>query len=105
MAYENEICVAIRQRALIKIYYLDLLPGWRIVEPYTLGYNKADHLLLNGWFDAGASVSGEGPGFRDYLTDKITSLEILPEHFTQPKSGYVPLGGKKFRNVLCDLSI
>ena len=104
MAWDGLICAAIQNRNLVRIYYADQEPGYRIVEPYTLGYNLAGHLMLNGWYVSGASVSGAGPGFRDYLTDKISSVDILPNHFDQPAPGYVPLGGKKFRQVLCDFS-
>ncbi len=104
MADSSLICAAIRGRNLIQIYYYDPVAGYRIVEPYTVGFNRADHLMLNGWYVDGASASGEGPGFRDYLLDRITSVEILNQHFDQPAPGYVPLGGKKFRSVVCDFS-
>ncbi|MFP5210460.1 MAG: WYL domain-containing protein [Acidobacteriota bacterium] len=105
MADSSVICAAIQGRNLIQIYYYDPEPGYRIVQPYTLGYNRANHLMLNGWFIEGASASGEGPGYRDYLLDKISTVEILNQHFAQPAPGYVPMGGKKFQSVLCDLSM
>ncbi len=105
MSTDSLICSAIQGRHLIQIYYIDPAPGYRVIEPYTLGYNRADHLMLNGWFLGGESASQEGPGYRDYLLEKISSLDILNEHFQEPKPGYVPMGGKKFRSVVCDLSM
>lgn len=105
MIARDVICDAIRGHNLVRLYYYDAAPGDRIVEPYTLGLDKAHVLILNGWFRSGSSQSVEGPGFRDYLVEKICAFEVLDEHFGRAQAGYIPLAGKKFQSVLCDLSL
>jgi hypothetical protein len=86
---QSPICDAIRSRNLLRINYSgDNAPGYRIVEPHTLGYNTADHLSLNGWFLAGMSESQEGEGWRDYLLSEIASITPLPQKFSGPRPGY-----------------
>ena len=93
----ESICAAITERRLLKFYYVDDEPGcYRVIEPYTLGWNTADQLILDGWFDAGASASNEAPGFRDYLIKKMTSLAVLEKHFIGPQPGYVLWGARNF---------
>jgi predicted DNA-binding transcriptional regulator YafY len=95
------LCTAIGSMKLVRFYYDDEAPGIRIVEPHMVAYNRKNHIALSGWFLQGESASGEGQGWREYLIDKISSLSVLEDHFSQPRPGYKPDGGKTFHNVQC----
>ena len=98
------ICGAIATRNLIQFYYSsDQAPGYRIVEPHMVAYNSANHLALSAWYLSGASESGEGPGWREYLISGISSVTVLPSTFSGPRPGYKPDGGKSFHNIQCAL--
>jgi predicted DNA-binding transcriptional regulator YafY len=98
------ICQAIQERRLLQFYYSgDAAGGVRIVEPHTLGYNKANNLALSAWFLGGASESQKGQGWREYLVESMSGVTILDQHFAGPRPGYVRGGGKLFRSVVCEL--
>jgi hypothetical protein len=86
---------------LVRFYYQDEVPGVRVVEPHMVAYNQRGNLSLSGWFLAGASASGDGQGWREYLLDNISSLSVLPDRFVQTRPGYRRDGGKLFHNVQC----
>lgn len=97
------ICDAIAKRLLIQFYYSgDKVPGVRVVEPHMLAYNRRDNLALSAWFLGGATESG-GAGWREYLLSEMSEITILSEHFSGPRPGYRPDGGKTFHNVQCAL--
>lgn len=75
--------------------------GLRIVEPYMIAYNEKNHLVLNGWFDAGTSKSATGPGWREYEIAKISQVVILDQKSTFTQPDYKPNGGEKFHSVQC----
>jgi WYL domain len=97
------LCDAIKSRNLVRFYYNGSTPGYRTVEPHMIAYNRRENLALSGWFLGGASESQEGPGWREYILDNISSLAVLPDHFAGPRPGYQPDGGKTFHNVQCAL--
>jgi len=102
---QNTLCSAIASHNLVRFYYAsEKSPGIRIVEPYMIAYNQRNNLILSAWFLEGASASKSGaerPPWREYMLDKISSLSILEQTFAPPRPGYVPDGGKIFRNVQC----
>ncbi len=75
----------------------------RIVEPQIFGVNRKGNEILSAWFVRGYSESRERSSWRDYLLSEITKLKILEEPFRGPRPGYVPGGGKKFKEVYCEL--
>jgi predicted DNA-binding transcriptional regulator YafY len=98
------LCAAIRSRNLVRFYYTgDDVPGYRIVEPHMVAYNQGERLTLSAWYLGGASESGTGSGWRDYLLSEMTSVATLPQQFSGPRPGYRPDGGKTFHNVQCAL--
>lgn len=101
MPNQNALCAAIASMHLVRFYYEDEAPGFRVVEPHMVAYNRANNLTLSGWFLRGESASGEGQGWREYLLDSINSLSILDEKFAHPRPGYKRDGGKTFHNVQC----
>lgn len=101
---QTSLCGAITSRNLVQFYYSgDKSPGLRVVEPHMVAYNRRDNLALSAWYLSGASESGEGPGWREYLLSEMTSLTVLPAQFAEPRPGYKPDGGKTFHNVQCAL--
>lgn len=97
---DDLIAVAIRDRRLIRFYYAATSsPGVRTVEPHVLGTNRKGSLALSAWFLRGESASAEGPGWREYLLDSVSEVEVLDEVFEGPRPGYRPGGGRNFTSV------
>jgi len=101
MSSVNELCSAISSMHLVRFYYEDQAPGFRVVEPHMVAYNRRNNLALSAWFLGGESASQEGQGWREYLIDNISSLSVLQENFAQPRPGYKRDGGKTFHSVQC----
>jgi predicted DNA-binding transcriptional regulator YafY len=99
----NALCGAIQSQRLVRFYYDDPAPGFRLVEPHMVAYNKKDNLALSAWFLGGESASQEGQGWREYLLERISQLVVLEGQFPGPRPGYKPDGGKTFHNVQCAL--
>jgi len=97
----EDLCAAIGSMHLVRFCYDDAAPGYRIVEPHMVACNQRNNLSLSAWFLYGESASDEGPGWREYLLEKISNISILDEQFTQPRPGYKPDGGKTFHSVQC----
>lgn len=98
------ICDAIVGRRLLRFNYTgDAVPGYRTVEPHTLGVDRAGNQALSAWFLEGASESNSGPGWRLYLVEFMNDVAVLPKQFSGPRPGYVPGGGKVFRSSQCTL--
>lgn len=96
------ICDAINTRHVIRFYYTGTQsPGYRLVEPHMVAYNRKNNLALSAWFLGGESESQEGQGWREYLLDEITQVAIMPTQFAAPRPGYRPDGGKSFHSVQC----
>jgi hypothetical protein len=47
MPDENTLCVAIKSKHLVRFYYENKAPGFRIVEPHMVAYNEKNHLSLS----------------------------------------------------------
>lgn len=101
VAMADVLCGAIANRNIVRFYYADGAPGFRTVEPFTYGYDRKGNLALGGWFLEGASASGRGPGWRLFLLDKMSRLEIFPTQFSGHRPDYVIGGGELFRNSIC----
>ena len=97
---QNILCGAIKNHQVVEFYYDG---GSRIAEPHMVAYNEKDDLSLSAWFLRGHSSSCEGAGWREYILDDISSLNVLSETFIASRPGYKPDGGQKFHNVQCGL--
>jgi hypothetical protein len=98
------LCLAIGSKRVVRFYYGgDGIPGYRIVEPHMVAYNRKENLVLSGWYLSGASESSRGPGWREYLVSSISDITILDETFQDARPGYQPSGGKTFHDVQCAL--
>jgi hypothetical protein len=64
----------------------------RTVEPYLLGIHEAGEPILLGYQTAGASQSGEIPGWRTFITTAIGDVEVTSTSFTGPRSDFNPFG-------------
>jgi len=101
---QEELCRAIQLRRLVRFQYEgNYAIGDRVVEPHMIAFNGLDNLCLSAWFLSGASESGEGPGWREYLVQYISNVIVLPESFVGPRPGFRPDGGKTFHSVRCGL--
>lgn len=96
---EETIAQAIAGKQLVRITYGNGAEGKRVVEPHLLGTTTAGQLALQGWFVEGASKSGEGPGWRNYILSRILSIELTNQTFSGPRPGFNPTGGKVFQSV------
>lgn len=95
---EETITQGIQGRRMLVITYGNGADGPRVVEPHLLGTTTQGNAALQAWFVRGASASGGGPGWRNYLLSRITSIE-LGEPFTGTRPGFNPTGGKTFQSV------
>lgn len=101
---QETLCRAITSQQLVQFHYSsDKAPGTRIVEPHMVAFNRKNHLVLSGWFLAGASASQEGEGWREYLLSEMSAVTILPTQFSGSRPGYKSDGGKMFHDVQCGL--
>src|SRR5919206_2198609 len=64
----------------------------RTVEPYLLGIHEAGEPILLGYQTAGASQSGEIPGWRTFITTAIGDVEVTDRTFGGPRAGFNPYG-------------
>jgi WYL domain len=64
----------------------------RTVEPYLLGLHEAGEPILLGYQTAGASQSGEIPGWRTFITTAIGDVEVTSTSFAGPRSDFNPFG-------------
>ena len=64
----------------------------RTVEPYLLGLHEAGEPILLGYQTAGASQSGEIPGWRTFITTGIGDVDITNHSFAGPRSDFNPYG-------------
>jgi hypothetical protein len=64
----------------------------RTVEPYLLGLHEAGEPILLGYQTAGASQSGEIPGWRSFITTAIGEVEVTANSFAGPRSDFNPFG-------------
>ncbi len=81
----EQIKAAIRDRNLLRI---DYHPGFRTVEPHTVGRGSDGHLLLRVFQRGGASASGENERWKLFRVDQMRSLVVLDEVFDGPHPGY-----------------
>ena len=57
----------------------------RVVEPHLLGLHEAGEPMLIAYQTAGASRSGDVPGWRTFITTSMENVETLDQSFT-PRS-------------------
>ncbi len=95
------VCDAIRVRRLIRFIY----EGYeRVVEPHAYGVNTAGHEALSAWLRPGYSRSTPQGGWRMYLLDGISALQLLDDGFEGPRPGYNP-GDPHLVTVHCALPL
>jgi len=82
----KEIYDAIKEMKVIKFDY----EGYqRIVQPHTYGVHKdTGNEVLRAYQIGGYSTSGQIPGWRLFVVDKISNVIITEERFENPAPGY-----------------
>lgn len=95
----QQLCGAIARRSLVMFEYGDLI---RVVEPHRFGVNSAGHEMLSGWLRAGYSRSDPAGGWRNYLINDVSALQVLDAPFAGTRPGYVA-HDPRMREVFCEL--
>lgn len=95
----EQLCAAIRRRSLVMFEYGDLI---RVVEPHRFGINSAGHEMLSGWLRAGYSRSDPAGGWRNYLLNDVSALQVLDAPFAGTRPGYAAHDAR-MREVYCEL--
>ena len=96
----EQLCAAIRRRSLVMFEYGDLI---RVVEPHRFGVNSAGHEMLSGWLRAGYSRSDPAGGWRNYLLNEVSALQVLDAPFAGTRPGYAA-HDPRMREVYCELA-
>jgi len=82
----QQIFNAIKEMRVIKFYYEG---NQRIVQPHAYGIHKnTNNEVLRAYQVGGYSSSGKIPGWRLYIVNKISNLEITNETFDNPAPEY-----------------
>ena len=101
MDIDDLICKAIKEMRRLKINYKG--EGWRIIEPHCFGYDKRGCKKLRAYQVSGYSESGKSEGWKLFNVDEIEEIEILDEHFDEPRPKYNPYGDKHIPNIICKI--
>jgi hypothetical protein len=75
---------AIEKRYLLQFQYCSY---FRVIEPHVYGHDPRFGDVLRGYQVAGADEFGNHRGWKWFRTAKIEDLQVLPTHFTGPRSG------------------
>ena len=92
------VCDAIAGRHRLALAYRNEI---RIVEPYILGYDDKETLLLSAVQVLGGS-GGSGGGFRTFAADDIASLAAIEQKFVGNHPAY-NARDRLFVRVLCQI--
>jgi hypothetical protein len=100
----GKISVAIKDKRLMKIYYMNESPGERIIEPFAMGINKNGNWCVRAWIHS-ESLShsfphGKNrdsltwkPGWRMFRIDHIRTANYVKD--PDPKVKYKRFDGKR----------
>jgi len=78
----ERLVLAILDHRVVRILYQD---RERTVEPHLLGIHEAGEPMLVAYQTAGASQTGDVPGWRTFITTSIDLVEITDRHFPGPR--------------------
>lgn len=90
---------AIRQKLVLHVQYSGRA---RLFLPHSYGCNKAGHDMVSGWQSNGGSESNEPSGWKQFLLDKIESLQPSGKTFSRPMQGY-KRNSAEFRHIYVEL--
>lgn len=93
MSAVETICKAIEERHVLFFVYNDQR---RMAEPYILGYDDKDALVLSAVQLSG----GSGQGFRSFHVDGLSSIEVTAQKFFGAHPGYNPKD-PYFARIIC----
>lgn len=95
MRFDKIICQAITKRRLVTFGYKGSV---RVVEPYILGYDRADAMMLSAVQLSG----GSGVGFRTFPVAGLSGVSETEQHFIGKHPDYNPRD-RLFSRVLCQI--
>jgi hypothetical protein len=70
----------------------------RVIEPQLLGIHEAGEPMLVAYQTAGASQSGDVPGWRTFITTSVESVDVTDERFPGPR-GDLDIGAQRMIEV------
>jgi hypothetical protein len=70
----------------------------RVIEPQLLGIHEAGEPMLVAYQTAGASQSGDVPGWRTFITTSVEAVEVTDERFPGPR-GDLDVGAQRMIEV------
>ena len=89
---ENNIVFAIQNKLLMRIYYrgdANVKAGYRIIEPYVIGYGATGEQYVRAYAVDGVSKTGEMPGWKLLLFYRIRKANVRFTKF-EKRFDYVP---------------
>jgi hypothetical protein len=88
---QNNLIFAIQNKLLCRIYYrgdANVKAGYRIIEPYVIGYGATGEQYVRAYAVDGVSKSGEMPGWKLLLFYRIRKANVRFQKFN-PRPEYV----------------
>lgn len=86
----DQLIDAVENRRVLRIDYHEPR-GWRLVEPFCCGITTAGNPGVRVYQINGPSKSHEGKHFWKLMrVDRIVSVEVTKETFSQTRPGYSP---------------
>lgn len=93
------ICTAINERRLLRVGYT---VGMRTVEPHAYGESADGNELLRAYQVAGPHAD-PGHDWNLFRVGRITSVQILDEHFDGPRPDYRRGDSAMKGGIYCEL--
>ena len=104
MSILESVETAIQTRTTIRIEYaVDGIARTDVVEPYTLGEDDNNRLVLAGFYWASDPPPAYCTGRRSYLVGGITSIEVLEHKFGPPHDESAAKDWSQFQRILCSV--
>lgn len=100
----QDVINAINNKKIITIYYAGdqtINKGYREIEPVALGpHIKSGNIVLRAWQRRGSTDTPDNqPGWRLFRMDKITTMDVTPENFTEMRPQYNTNGDKHMSSI------
>ncbi|MDK2789621.1 MAG: hypothetical protein PWP15_128 [Methanothermococcus sp.] len=97
----NKIITAINEKRKLKIIYNG--GDARTIEPHCYGNDTYDQKKLRAYQIKGDSNSGEASGWKLFIVENISSVNLLDERFEKPRPGYNPQGDTQIPHIICKI--
>lgn len=95
LTFAERLVLAILEHRVTRIRYNG---RDRVIEPQLLGIHEAGEPMLVAYQTAGASQSGDVPGWRTFITTSMEAVEVTDERFPGPR-GDLDVGAQRMIEV------